>query len=164
MQVPPSGGTPPVNIRVFIIPALITAFSLVVIWASLQLDESPPMIVGDSMQPRAFPMFLMAINLLLVAVLSIQFYRHPPRKVPLERYPTWGSIALLPLFYVLTVYADMFIGIAVVMFLMCMLWGERRLWVAGTVAVVTPVAVFLLFDSVLRVRFPRGLLTNWYYG
>jgi hypothetical protein len=153
-----------VNLRVFIVPALIAAFSLVVIWASLQLDESPPMIVGDSMQPRAFPIFLMVINLILVAVLALQFHRHPPRKIPLERYPTWGSIALLALFYPLTVYVDMFIAIAVVMFLMCMLWGERRMWVAGTLAVVTPVSVFFLFDSVLKIRFPRGLLTNWYYG
>lgn len=152
------------NLRIFIVPALIAAFSLVVIWASLQLDESPPMIVGDSMQPRAFPIFLMVINLILVAVLAFQFHRHPPRRIPLERYPTWGSIALLALFYPITVYVDMFIAIAVVMFLMCMLWGERRIWVAATLAVVTPVSVFFLFDSVLRVRFPRGLLTNWYYG
>ena len=152
------------NLRVFIVPALIAAFSLVVIWASLQLDESPPMIVGDSMQPRVFPIFLMVINLILATLLAFQFHRHPPRRIPFERYPTWGSIALLALFYPLTVYVDMFIAIAVVMFLMCMLWGERWLWVAGTLAVVIPISVFFLFDSVLKVRFPRGLLTNWYYG
>ena len=152
------------SLRIFIIPALIAAFSAVVIWVSLQLEESPPMIVGDSMQPRAFPIFLMAINLALVAVLASQFYRNPPAKVSLEHYPTWGSIALLALFYPMTVYVDMFIGIAVVMFVMCLLWGERRIWVAGVLATVTPLAIFLLFDSVLRVRFPRGLLTNWYYG
>lgn len=161
---PPAGGTVIVNLRVFIVPALIAVFSLVVIWASLQLDESPPMIVGESMQPRAFPIFLMVINLILGAVLALQFHRHPPRKIPLERHPTWGSMALLALFYPLTVHVDMFIGIAVVMFLMCLLWGERRIWVAGTLALVTPTAVFFLFDSVLQVRFPRGLLTNWYYG
>ena len=82
----------------------------------------------------------------------------------LEGYATWGSIAVLALFYPLTVHVDMFIGIAVVMFVMCLLWGERRLWVAGSLAVVTPIAIFMLFDTVLRVRFPRGLLTNWYYG
>ncbi len=152
------------SLRVFIIPALIAAFSVVVIWVSLQLEESPPMIVGDSMQPRAFPIFLMAVNLVLVAVLASQLYRNPPAKVSLERYPTWGSIALLALFYPMTVHVDMFIGIAVVMFVMSLLWGERRIWVAGVLATATPLAIFLLFDSVLKVRFPRGLLTNWYYG
>ena len=45
-----------------------------------------------------------------------------------------------------------------------LLWGERRLLVAGALAVVTPLTIFLLFDLVLRVRFPRGVLMNWYYG
>jgi hypothetical protein len=153
-----------VNARVFIIPAIIAAFSLVVIWASLQLELSPAMIVGDSMQPRAFPIFLMVINLLLVAVLAYQVYRSPPKEIPLEGYATWGSMALLVVFYALTVLLDMFIGIAVVMFLMCLLWGERRLYVAALIALVTPVSIFFLFDIVLKIRFPRGVLTNWYYG
>ena len=50
------------------------------------------------------------------------------------------------------------------MFVLSLLWGERRIWAAGILATVTPLAIFLLFDSVLKVRFPRGLLTNWYYG
>ena len=149
---------------ILVVPALIAAFSVVVIWAALQLDLSPPMIVGHSMQPRAFPIFLMGINLVLVAVLVAQLVRRPPRPVPLEPWATWGSILLLPVFYVLTVWLDMFIGIAVVMFAMCMLWGERRVLVAGCLAVVTPLSIFVLFDTVLKVRFPRGVLTNWYYG
>jgi hypothetical protein len=141
------------NIRIFV-------------WASLHLELSPPMIVGESMQPRAFPIFLMVINLILVAVLAYQIYRKAPASthVEFEDFPTWGSIGLLALFYPLTVHLDMFIGIAVVMFLMCLLWGERRWYVATVVALVTPVAIFFLFDLVLKVRFPRGVLTNLYYG
>ena len=152
------------NKRSLILPALIAAFSVVVIWASLQLDESPPMIVGEAMQPRAFPIFLMVTNLILVALLTVQFLRTPPESVKVEGYPTWGSMALLAVFYPLTVFLDMFIGITVVMFLMALLWGERRIWVAGSVAIATPLFIFFLFDSVLKVRFPRGLITNWYYG
>jgi len=154
------------SVRILIVPGIIAVFSVIVIWASLQLELSPPMIVGESMQPRAFPIFLMVINLLLVAVLSYQLYRTrpAPARVVFEDFPTWGSIGLLALFYPLTVYLDMFIGIAVVMFLMCLLWGERRWYVATTVSLVTPLAIFLLFDTVLKVRFPRGVLTNLYYG
>ena len=36
--------------------------------------------------------------------------------------------------------------------------------VAGALALATPTIIFFLFDKALRVRFPRGLLTNWYYG
>lgn len=152
------------NARLLIIPGVIAAFSLAVIWASLQLELSPEMIVGDSMQPRVFPIFLMVINLVLLVIFAVQLQKQRPERVPLEPFPTWGSLALLGVFYLLTVSLDMFIGIAVVMFLMCLLWGERRIYVAATVALVTPISIFLLFDSVLKVRFPRGILMNWYYG
>ena len=152
------------NIRLFIIPGILTACSLAVIWASLQLELSPDMIVGDSMQPRAFPIFLMIINLILVAFLTLQLRKTRPERVPLEPFPTWGSMGLMVVFYLLTTLFDMFIGIAVVMFLMCILWGERRLHVAAATALATPITIFLLFDLVLKIRFPRGILTNWYYG
>ena len=152
------------NVRLLVIPGIIAAFSLAVIWVSLQLELSPEMIVGDSMQPRAFPIFLMVINLVLLAIFAVQLQVQRPVRVPLESYPTWGTLALLGVFYLLTVSLDMFIGIAVVMFLMCLLWGERRIYVAATVALATPISIFLLFDSVLKIRFPRGILMNWYYG
>jgi len=150
--------------RKYIVPGIIAAFSGVVIWASLQLDRSPPMIVGAGMQPRAFPIFLMVVNLILVAILIVQIHRNPPDKAHRETFHTWGSMLLMVLFYGLTTWLDMFIGIAVVMFLMGLLWGERRIAVAAVNAVVTPLVIFLLFDKVLQVRFPRGIITNWYYG
>lgn len=150
--------------KFLVIPGVITAFSLTVIWASLQLDLSPPMIVGDSLQPRVFPILLMVINLVLATLLAVQYRATPPKKMQREGLQTWGTIALFVIFYPLTVYLDMLIAIAAVMFAMCLLWGERRIYVAGAVALVTPAAIFFLFDMVLRVRFPRGLLTNLYYG
>ena len=150
--------------RVLIIPGILAVFSVTVIWASLQLELSPDIIVGDSMQPRAFPVFLMAINLVLVLILAIQLVRAPPKKVTLEPFATWGSMILLVVFFALTVWLDMFIAISVVMFLMCLLWGERRIYVAISTALLTPFLIFLLFDLVLKVRFPRGILMNWYYG
>lgn len=150
--------------RHFAIPAIIAVCSVVVIWASLRLDLSPAMIVGESMQPRVFPIVLMIISLGLSVVLALQYATSPPRPVAIEPVTTWGSVALFAVFYVLTVYVDMMIAIAVVVFLMCLLWGERRIPLALAVAVLTPTSVFLLFDIVLRVRFPRGLFTNWYYG
>ncbi len=147
-----------------IVPIVLTIVSLVIIYLALQLDLSPPMIVGESMQPRSFPIFLMVLNLMLTAVLSYQIYTTPPTlPEPMNRV-TWLSMALMVLFYGLTVSTDMFIAIAVVMFLLSLAWGERRLLIAGANAVLTPFFIFLLFDNVLRIRFPRGILMNWYYG
>ena len=150
--------------RYLIIPGIIVLFSVVIIWAALLLDESPPMIVGDSMQPRVFPILLMVINLFLAVLLALQYRRKRINPIPRGGIQTWGSVALFAVFYPLTVYIDMMIAIAVVMFAMCYLWGERRLPVAGLISLATPTAIFFLFDLVLRVRFPRGLFTNWYYG
>jgi hypothetical protein len=122
------------------------------------------MIVGDSMQARSFPIFLMAINLILISVLFLQFFKNYPEKIELEIFTTWFSMFLFLLFYFLTITTDMFIGITVCMFLMGYTWGEKRLWVNLCNAVITPGLIFLLFDSVLKIRFPRGLLTNIYYG
>ena len=150
--------------NIYIIPLIITIFSLVVIAIALQLDTSPEMIVGDSMQARSFPIFLMILQLILVGILTFQFYKSNPKTIPLEKFHTWGSMLLFLLFYLLTVYTDMFIGIFVVIFLMSLLWGEKRLWVAFLTATVTPGLVFLLFDFVLKIRFPRGIVMNLYYG
>ena len=150
--------------NIYIVPLFLSVFSIIVIGIALQLDTSPEMIVGDSMQARSFPIFLMALNLILIGFLTFQLSRNFPEKITLEKFPTWGSILLFILFYLLTVYTDMFIGIFLVMFLMCRLWGEKRTWVALLTASITPTLVFLLFDFVLKIRFPRGILTNIYYG
>ena len=150
--------------RPLIVPGIIAAFSVVIIYLALQLKLSPPMIVGHSMQPRSFPIFLMVINLLLVVIMVWQNLRNPPAPVKMEGPTTWISIGLFALFYLLTVYADFFIAIAAVVFLLSVSWGERRLHVAGLVALTVPLTLFLVFDEVLKIRFPRGLITNWYYG
>ena len=150
--------------KLYATPIFLALFSIAIILISLQLDISPEMIVGDSMQARSFPIFLMAINLILISVLFLQFFKNYPEKIELEIFTTWFSMFLFLLFYFLTITTDMFIGIMVCMFLMGYTWGEKRLWVNLCNAVITPGLIFLLFDSVLKIRFPRGLLTNIYYG
>ena len=150
--------------RPLVIPGIIALFSVVIIYLALQLRTSPPLIVGASMQPRSFPIFLMVINLLLVGIMIWQNLKNPPEPVKMEGPTTWISIGLFALFYILTTYADFFIAIAAVVFLPSVSWGERRPHVAGLVALTVPLTLFLIFDEVLKIRFPRGLITNWYYG
>ena len=151
--------------KLYFIPLFLTVFSFVVISLSLQLDTSPEMIVGDSMQARSFPIFLMVINLLLIGILSLQFYKTYPKEVELEKFPTWSSMLLFLVFYILIqVSGDMFVAIPVVMFLMGLTWGQKKIWISLKNAIITPMSIFFLFDYVLQVRFPRGWLTNIYYG
>lgn len=150
--------------RPFFVPGIIALFSVIIIYLALQLKLSPAMIVGHSMQPRSFPIFLMVINLILIAVLIWQISKSPPKPIELEGPTTWISVGSFVLFYIITIYLDFFIAISAVMFLLCYSWGEKRVHVAGLVAVSVPLSLFVLFDEVLKIRFPRGLITNWYYG
>ena len=54
--------------KFYTVPLFLTIFSIIVIGISLQLDTSPEMIVGDSMQARSFPIFLMILKLILIVV------------------------------------------------------------------------------------------------
>ncbi|MGY9012153.1 MAG: hypothetical protein ACKVLN_08170, partial [Rhodobacterales bacterium] len=105
--------------RPFIIPGILAFFSVVVIYLASQLKLSPPMIVGHSMQPRSFPIFLMVLNLLLVGIVAWQNWKTPPQPVEIEGSTTWVSIGSFALFYVLTVTTDFFIAISAVMFVLC---------------------------------------------
>ncbi|MEN8896569.1 MAG: tripartite tricarboxylate transporter TctB family protein, partial [Yoonia sp.] len=64
----------------------------------------------------------------------------------------------------LVAQVDLFLGLGVFAGALAWLWGERRLWSIGLVACISPALVFFLFDLVFRIRFPRGILTNLWYG
>lgn len=151
-------------LKYFILPISIIILSSVIIGIALHLEEAAQIIVGDGLQPRVFPIFLMTLNIFLALIMIWQFFKSPPKSSIAERFPTIGSILLFGLFYILASYIDLFIGIATVIFLMSRLWGNKRILSNLALAVITPLTIFLLFDLVLKIRFPRGLLTDWYYG
>ena len=146
------------------LPVAVFAFCAVVIHFSMTFEEVPEIIVGDSMQPKVFPILLMVVMGALNVALILQITRSPPKRVALEPAVTWISVVLMVAFYILAEHVDMMLALPTVIFCMCRLWGETRLWVAGLTAVTTTCAIFFSFDLVLEVRFPRGLLTNIYYG
>ena len=74
--------------KFYTIPLFLTVFSIIIIGISLQLDTSPEMIVGDSMQARSFPIFLMILNLILISVLTFQYKKNNPEPIKLEKFPT----------------------------------------------------------------------------
>ena len=86
------------------------------------------------MQPRVFPIALMAANLAFAVTLFFNYRAEPPKKIKMEGLRTWGSIVLFGVFYLITIYLDMLIAIAVVMFVMCLLWGERRIHIAAVIS------------------------------
>jgi len=148
----------------YAVPAVIFLFCGVVSYISTTLDEAIPIIVGHSMQPRVFPIFLMAVIAVLNLGLIAQITSHPMPRRGWEPRQTWASAAMLPVFYVLASQVDLMLALIVTMFTLCIVWGERRIWVAALVSLGTTAFIFFSFDLILEVRFPRGLLTDLYYG
>lgn len=148
----------------WLVPAVIFVFCGVVAYLTSTFNKAPAIIVGDAMQPRNFPLFVVTVIAGLNVLLILQMLRAGPRPRNHQPSQTLMTGLLLALFYPGAAYVDMFLTLAVIMFAMCLVWGERRLWVAGLVAVLTPTIIFFGFDLLLEVRFPRGLLTNLYYG
>ncbi len=148
----------------WLVPALIFVFCGVVVYFALQLDTAPAIVIGEAMQPRSFPIFLMGLIAVLNTVLIVQLVGGERMPHPRQTPQTWLSMVLMAVFYAISTYVDMFVALATVIFIMCIVWGERRYWLAGLVAILTPVSIFFLFDLVLQVRFPRGVLTELYYG
>lgn len=148
----------------WLVPLVIFAYCIVVAYLTTTFDRAPDIIVGHAMQPRNFPLFLVIVTALLNIVLIFQMLRGGARERPHQPPQTLITAILMALFWPGAVYVDMFLTFALIMFAMCITWGERRLWVAALVAVLGPVLIFFTFDLALEVRFPRGVLTNLYYG
>ncbi|MGI9382832.1 MAG: tripartite tricarboxylate transporter TctB family protein, partial [Methyloligellaceae bacterium] len=103
------------------------------------------------------------VILLLTGVLVWQLISRPdPPRPPLPA-AFFVTVGLFLVFAAVAAWIDLFIAFAVFAVGLSMAWGERRLVPILAIAVVLPLAIFLLFDLVLEIRFPRGVLTSLYY-
>ncbi|MEO1238560.1 MAG: tripartite tricarboxylate transporter TctB family protein [Pseudomonadota bacterium] len=143
----------------YAVPCGTIAFCLVAYWFSTQFDRVPPILVRG-MQPADFPQMVLLL-IMALSVLVMIFDR------PVDHGPVganvWTSLGLFVVFALLS-RIDLFLALGVFAAALAYTWGERRLWGLGLVAVVSPAVIFLLFDTVFRIRFPRGILTNLWYG
>ncbi len=143
----------------FAVPGGIIAFCALAFWLSTQFERVPP-ILKRGIQPSDFPQLVIGLIFFLTIALMLTDRSEQPD--PLSGI-VWKTMALL-IGFTLVAEVDIFIGLALFAGSLTMLWGERRLGMILLVSIVVPVAVFFLFDGVFEIRFPRGLLTNLWYG
>lgn len=143
----------------WLVPAIIVAFCIAAWWITTGFDRMPP-ILKRGIQPSDFPQIVAGLIIFLTLLMVIV---DPVRTTERMIGRTWTSMALLGVFAVVTP-VDFFLALAVFAVGLALIWGERRPPVLALVGAVVPATVFLLFDSVFRIRFPRGLLTNLWYG
>ena len=143
----------------YAVPCGTIVFCLLAYWLSTQFDRVPPILLRG-MQPEDFPQMVL-ILIIALSVLVMTFDK--PIEHGVVGANVWRSIGMFVVFS-LVAQIDLFLGLGVFAGGLAWLWGERRLWSIGLVAFTSPALVFLLFDLVFRIRFPRGFLTNLWYG
>lgn len=143
----------------WLVPAVILLFCAAVIWTTTGFDRMPP-ILKRGIQPSDFPQLVAGLIVLLTLLMVVL---DPVRVADRVAGKTWTSLALMAVFALVT-QVDFVLALAVFAVALALIWGERRPVALSLVGVAVPVAVFLLFDLVFRIRFPRGLLTGLWYG
>jgi putative tricarboxylic transport membrane protein len=143
----------------YLIPLGIILFCVLAYFLTTQFDRVPP-ILKRGMQPSDFPQLIIG----LIVMLSIWLLFRDNHKAPKRMTRVVHlSIGLLIGFLIIA-DVDFFLGLGLFATILSILWGERRAWAIIFVGLFVPFAVFFFFDSVFEVRFPRGLLTNLWYG
>ena len=150
---------PKLNFEHWAVTFVIISFCGATFWISTTFDRMPP-ILKRGIQPADFPQLI----LILMLVLTVAMIWLDPIIVDKRLdSKTVGSLVLLGVFGGLT-FIDLFLALGAVATLLAMFWGERRWHVVVGIGLMMPALIFLLFDQVFEIRFPRGVLTNLWYG
>lgn len=140
-------------------PLAILAIAGIAYHLTTTFDRVPP-ILKRGIQPSDFPQLVIGLIAALSIWLLIRGRESAPRPLPSV---VWVTMAVLLVFPILTA-VDLFLALGVSAGALAACWGERRIPALLLVSVLIPVVVFLLFDLGFEIRFPRGLLTNLWYG
>lgn len=119
--------------------------------------------VGDMNSPAFFP--IVAAIVMLVCGVALALVVVVPRRTstPAEiEFRRQGSVFTVMMIFVLFAAATLFVGMipSAVATILVMAWflEYRNPWLLVAVAVAVPAAVYLLFERLLLILLPRGML------
>ena len=158
-QEPDANVATPRRIGALAVPLGIVVFCLVAFWLTTRFERVPP-ILKRGIQPADFPQLV--LGLIMVLTITTVFTEKVKAMEKLGGR-TLKTMLLFAGFAALTLI-DFFLALGVFAAALAALWGERRKLMLLLVGVIIPMSVFFLFDLVFEIRFPRGLLTNLWYG
>ena len=147
----------------FIVSFIIVITCLILLIVTFTFDIVPP-ILNRGIQPATFPKALLVLIICLTSIvyfLSLKFPWKKEKKLPKSFYITLYNFIL---FIVIAKTLDFFLAISVLSFLVSYFWGERRIIYLLLVSILFPIIVFVLFETILGLRFPPGIITNIYYN
>ena len=147
----------------FIVSFVIIFLSSILLYFTFQFDIVPP-ILNRGIQPATFPKALLILIIFLTIItylLSLKNSWKKQKKLPTSFYLTLSSFIL---FILISKFLDFFLGISILSIIVSFFWGEKRILYLLLVGIIFPLLVFIFFEVVLGLRFPAGIITNFYYG
>ncbi len=149
-----------IEFRVFFI---IVIFSILAFINTLFFEEVPP-ILNRGIQPATFPKILLVFIILLTSLVYYLSIKNPWKKNEKLEKPFFLTLLFFILFVLTSIFLDFFLGIAVLSFFVSFFWGEKRILYLILVSIIFPSIVFIFFEMILGLRFPAGIITNFYYN
>lgn len=142
-----------------VVSIVIIVFCMTAIWISLSFEKMPP-ILKRGIQPADFPQM---VCVSIIGMTLFMLWRDPIKVIEPFGSKTLGTLILM-IGFIAICRIDFFIALALFACSLAFYWGEHRLRFLALVGIVVPLVVFFLFDQVFEIRFPRGVLTNVWYG
>lgn len=143
----------------WLVPLVLIAFAVTAIYISTTFKKMPP-ILKRGIQPSDFPQLIAGLIIVLTGLMvwldPVRITERVAPKTLLTFALMAGFVALMPV--------DLFLALGIFAAALAALWGERRIPMLALVGLAIPAAIFFLFDQAFQVRFPRGVLTNIWYG
>ena len=143
----------------WLVPIALIALAVAAIYISTTFKKMPP-ILKRGIQPSDFPQLICGLIIFLTLLMA---WRDPVKMTERVSHMTLLTVGAIAGF-VLLVQIDLILALGAFAVCLSALWGERRPALLALVGVGVPAVIFLLFDLAFRIRFPRGLLTDLWYG
>lgn len=145
--------------RDFAVGVAILIFCAAAYWVSLGIAEAPAAL-AQNVQPATFPQMVLAVVALLTVLMMVTGFQ---RTEPVRGLP---KPVMLKTIAVMVAFVAVFdaLGLIATAVLFCvilpMIWGKRMSVKLIGYAVVVALALYLVFDVLLRVHFPPGIIEN----
>ena len=146
----------------FVVSILIILCSISLLFVTSNFDKVPP-ILNRGIQPATFPKILLFLIIFLACLNWAIALRDPWKSQKVLPREFYFTLLIILVFSLISKSIDFFLGLAFLSLAIAWGWGERRVIPILFISVVFPTLVFLLFEKMLNLRFPGGLITNLYY-
>ncbi len=146
-----------------LVSALLLAGAGYLYYLTTQFEE-PSALLGENVGPADFPRLVIYFVAILAIILPFESRLQPERwqKIWEGRHKpvstlTWISIGFLVVVSLAAPYLGTIITMVLVSLLLPLVWGERRIGLVVTFAVLFTLAVTWVFNVILKVYFEPGI-------